>query len=160
MCSEKTIIYLKAYISIKKKKNLPISAMFQTFLPETNGLCSDKTWWECLGFPGGWADKRIHLQCGRSGLGRSPGEANSHPLQYFALENSMNRVVHGVSGYWHWYHTLTELFQEVGGPWFEWFKTIEHLHIYFPCMCVCVCVHTQTFCWFLTANRPTLSVNN
>ena len=47
MCSEKTIIYLKAYISIKKK-NLPISAMFQTFLPETNGLCSDKTWWQCL----------------------------------------------------------------------------------------------------------------
>ena len=36
-----------------------------------------------------------------SGLGRSPGEGNSHPLQYSGLENSMDRgawqaTVHGV----------------------------------------------------------------
>ena len=31
------------------------------------------------------------------GLGRSPGEGNSHPLQYSGLENSMECIVHGVS---------------------------------------------------------------
>jgi len=36
------------------------------------------------------------------GLGRSPGEGNGNPLQYFCLENSMNReawwvTVHGVT---------------------------------------------------------------
>ena len=32
-----------------------------------------------------------------SGLGRSPGEGNSYPLQYSGLENSMNCIVHGVT---------------------------------------------------------------
>ena len=31
------------------------------------------------------------------GLGRSPGEGNSYPLQYSGLENSMDCIVHGVS---------------------------------------------------------------
>ena len=36
------------------------------------------------------------------GLGRSPGEGNSNPLQYSCLRNSMNRgawwaIVHGVA---------------------------------------------------------------
>ena len=31
------------------------------------------------------------------GLGRSPGEGNSYPLQYSGLENSMDRIVHGVT---------------------------------------------------------------
>ena len=30
------------------------------------------------------------------GLGRSPGEGNSYPLQYSGLENSMDCIVHGV----------------------------------------------------------------
>ena len=30
-------------------------------------------------------------------LGRSPGEEQGYPLQYFGLENSMDRVVHGVA---------------------------------------------------------------
>ena len=39
------------------------------------------------------------------GLGRSPGEGNSYPLQYSSLENSMDRanwqaVVHGVTKSW------------------------------------------------------------
>ena len=29
------------------------------------------------------------------GLGRSPGEENSYPLQYSGLENSMDCIVHG-----------------------------------------------------------------
>ena len=31
------------------------------------------------------------------GLGRSPGEGNSYPLQYSGLENSMNCMIHGVT---------------------------------------------------------------
>ena len=36
------------------------------------------------------------------GLGRSPGEGNGYPLQYFCLENPMDRgawwaIVHGVA---------------------------------------------------------------
>ena len=36
------------------------------------------------------------------GLGRSPGEGNSYPLQYFGLESSMDRgawkaIVHGIT---------------------------------------------------------------
>ena len=39
------------------------------------------------------------------GLGRSPGEGNSNPLQYSCLENPMDReawwsVVHGVAKSW------------------------------------------------------------
>ena len=39
------------------------------------------------------------------GLGRSPGEGNSNPLQYSCLENSMDReawwaTVHGVTKKW------------------------------------------------------------
>ena len=30
------------------------------------------------------------------GLGRSPGEGNSYPLQYFGLENSMDHIVRDV----------------------------------------------------------------
>ena len=31
------------------------------------------------------------------GLGRSPGEGNSYPLQFSGLENSMDCIVHGVA---------------------------------------------------------------
>ena len=31
------------------------------------------------------------------GLGRSPGEGNSYPLQYSGLENSRDCIVHGVT---------------------------------------------------------------
>ena len=41
--------------------------------------------------------KRIHLQCGRPGLGRSSGEGNGYPLQYYGLVNSINCTVHGVT---------------------------------------------------------------
>ena len=34
------------------------------------------------------------------GLGRSPGEGNSYPLQYSGLENSMDCIVHGVAKSW------------------------------------------------------------
>ena len=33
-------------------------------------------------------------------LGRSPGEGKGYPLQYSALENSMDYTVHGVTKSW------------------------------------------------------------
>ena len=54
-----------------------------------------------LGFPCGWAGKESAYNVGGlglvPGLGRSPGEGNSYPLQYSGLENSMDCMVHGVA---------------------------------------------------------------
>ena len=53
-----------------------------------------------MGFPGGSAGKESACNVGDldliPGLGRSPGEGNSYPLQYSGLENSMDCIVHGV----------------------------------------------------------------
>ena len=49
-----------------------------------------------LGFPGGSADKESACNVGDlgsiPGLGRSPGEGNSYPLQCSGLENSMDSM--------------------------------------------------------------------
>jgi len=54
-----------------------------------------------LCFPGGLDGKESACKEGDlgsiPGLGRSPGEGNGYPLQYFGLENSMNCIVHGVA---------------------------------------------------------------
>jgi len=53
------------------------------------------------GFPGGSAGKESTCDAGDLGsilgLGRSPGEGNSSPLQHSGLENSMDCIVHGVT---------------------------------------------------------------
>ena len=58
------------------------------------------------GFPGGSDSKESACNAGDPGSipewGRPPGEGNGHPLQYFCLENSMDRgawwaTVHGVA---------------------------------------------------------------
>ena len=58
------------------------------------------------GFPGGSAGKESTCNVGDlgsiAGLGRSPEEGNSYPLQYSGLENSMDRgawraIIHGVT---------------------------------------------------------------
>ena len=58
----------------------------------------------CLGFPGGLAGKESACNVGNlgsiPGLGRSPGEGNSYPLQYSGLENSMDCIVHLVTKTW------------------------------------------------------------
>ena len=57
-------------------------------------------------FPGGSEGKASACNAGDPGsipeLGRSPGEGNGNPLQYFCLENSMDggawwATVHGVT---------------------------------------------------------------
>ena len=65
--------------------------------------------WHSLGFPGGTVVKNPPARAGDArdmdsipGWGRSPGVWNGNPLQYFWLENSMNRgawwaTVHGVT---------------------------------------------------------------
>ena len=57
-----------------------------------------------MGFPCGSADKESAcsvVDLGVTpGLGGSPGEAKGYPLQYSGLENSMNRIVHGVAKSW------------------------------------------------------------
>ena len=62
-----------------------------------------------LGFHGGPYGKESTCNVGDlaliPGLGRSPGEGNSHPRQYSGLENSMDRgawqaTVHGVAKSW------------------------------------------------------------
>ena len=54
-----------------------------------------------LGFPGDSAGKESACNAGDlgviPGLGRSPGEGNSYPLQYSGLENSMDCIVYGVT---------------------------------------------------------------
>ena len=50
-----------------------------------------------LGFPGGSAGKESSPNAGDlgsvPGLGRSPGEGNSYPVQYSGLENSMDSTI-------------------------------------------------------------------
>ena len=46
------------------------------------------------GFPGN--PPAVQETCLIPGLGRSPGEGNSYPLQYPGWENSMDGIVHGV----------------------------------------------------------------
>ena len=52
-------------------------------------------------FPSGSASKESTCNVGDLGsivgLGRSPGEGNSYPLQYSGQENSMDCIVHGVA---------------------------------------------------------------
>ena len=54
-----------------------------------------------LGFLCGSAGKESACNVGdldlMPGLGRSPGEGNSYPLQYSGLENSMDCITHGVA---------------------------------------------------------------
>ena len=57
-----------------------------------------------LGFPDSSAGKESACNAGGlgsvPGLGRSPGEGKSYPLQYSGLENSMDCIVHGVAKGW------------------------------------------------------------
>ena len=55
-------------------------------------------------FPGGSVGEESTCNTGDlgsiPGLGRSPGEGNSYPLQYSGLENLMDYIVHGVTKSW------------------------------------------------------------
>ena len=79
-------------------------------ISESKGKKKKKNVW-CLGFPGGYDGKESACSSGDSSSiprsGRSPGEGRGNPLQYFWLENPMDRgawqaTVHGVSKRWTW----------------------------------------------------------
>ena len=57
-----------------------------------------------MGFPGGSDGKESTCHVGDlgsiPGLGRSPGEGNSYPLQYSGLENSTDCIAHAVAKRW------------------------------------------------------------
>ena len=54
--------------------------------------------------PGGSAGRESACNAGDRGsipgLGRSPEEGKGYPLQYFALENSVDSIVHGIAKSW------------------------------------------------------------
>ena len=61
-----------------------------------------------MGFPGG-SDSKVSVYNAEDpgsipGLGRSPGEGNGNPLQYYCLENPMDR-----GAWWATVHGVTEL---------------------------------------------------
>ena len=60
-----------------------------------------------MGFPGGSDCKESACSAGDrvwiAGSGRSPGEGNGNPLQYFCLENSMDR-----GAWWATIHRVTK----------------------------------------------------
>ena len=57
-----------------------------------------------LAFPGSSAGKESACNLGNlglaPGLGRSPGEWNSYPVQYSGLGNSLERIVHEFTKSW------------------------------------------------------------
>ena len=61
-----------------------------------------------MGFSCGSAGKELTCNVGDlgliPGLGRSPGEGNSYPLQYSGLENPMDCIIHGVTKSWTWHN--------------------------------------------------------
>ena len=61
----------------------------------------------CLGFPGGSEVKASACNEGDldsiPGSGRSPGEGNGNPLQYFCLENPVDR-----GAWWAAVHRVTQ----------------------------------------------------
>ena len=65
----------------------------------------------CRGFPGGSDRKESACNLGDPslipGLGRSPGEGNSNPLQYSFLENSIDR------GYSPWGHKESDMTEQL-----------------------------------------------
>ena len=66
-----------------------------------DGDCSHEIKRHFLGVPGGSDCKESACTAGDlgsiPGLGRTPGEGNSYPLQYSGLENSMDCIAHGVT---------------------------------------------------------------
>ena len=80
-----------------------------------------------LGFPCGSAGTESACNVGDlgsiPGLGRSPGEGQGYPLQYYGLENSMDCIVHGVTKSWtrlsHFHFSLSISFKEVSLNSFE-----------------------------------------
>ena len=106
-----------AFHELEQKET--VASVF-SFMPHSTrslsqGQRKPRLWWQhsCLyqsgDFPGGSDSKASVYNEGDlgsiPGLGRSPGEGNDNPLQYYCLENPMDRgawqaTVHGVAMSW------------------------------------------------------------
>ena len=89
--------------------------------------------WGFLGFPFGSAGKESACNVGDlgsiPGLGRSPGEGKSYPLQYSGLDNSMDCIVHGAHRVGHDWVTFTFIFNGSGELSFshmQWLGRSDH----------------------------------
>ena len=67
-----------------------------------------------MGFPGGTVVKNLPDNAGDAGSipgsGRSLGGGNGNPLQYYCLENSMDRGAWWAVGHWVAQHSIAEGF--------------------------------------------------
>ena len=75
-------------------------------------LMNNRLLFPCRGFPGGSDSKESAWKAGDPGSGISFEEGNGNPLQYFCLENSMDKApcavtVHGVTKSWTWLSDFT-----------------------------------------------------
>ena len=74
---------LRGFMKIRKAESFTLETSFNAWQPST------------LGSPGGSVGREFTCYAGEPGLiprwGRSPGEGNGNPLQYFCLRNPMDR---------------------------------------------------------------------
>ena len=102
-------------------------------------------------FPGSSAGKKSTCIAGAQGsipgLGRSPEEGKSCPLQYSDLENPMDCIVHGVTKSWTRLSDFHFYVYRAGLSAFN--HHVIYLTVVFSkwkhdvCLCVCVCVHAR-----------------
>ena len=125
------------------------------FLPTPNTFSPQLVFCLVEGFPGGSNGKASAHGAGDlgsiPGLGRSPGEGNGNPLQYFCLENSMDwEAPQSLVGYSPWGHKESD--------------TTERLHFtllfFFFCLSIVVSARFKYDCqgslmYFLLYHRIT-----
>ena len=72
-----------------------LKSLLMTVKEESEKVCLKLKIKETMGFPGGSDGKASVYNAGDPdsipGLGRAPGEGNGNPLQYYCLENPMDR---------------------------------------------------------------------
>ena len=93
-----------------------------------------------FGLPQGLSGKQPTCKAGQvrdtgsiPGLGRSPGEGKDNWLQYFCLENPMDREAWWLQSMW---------LQRVGHDWSD----LAHMHAPIPVMVFNIC-HVPDLCW-------------
>ena len=111
------------------------------------------------GCPGGSAGKESACDAGDlgsiPGLGRSPGEGNGYPVQYFGLESSTDCIVHGVERVRHDWATWTFTF-----TWICW-KALVQSSRHYGCMFKFAADTSAELAksWFKNIPLPTLILN-
>ena len=85
----------------KRQSNQRSNCNTRWIIEKAREFQKKKNYFCFIGFPDSSVGRESTCNAGDSGsisgLGRSPGEENGHPLQYSGLENSMDSKVHGVA---------------------------------------------------------------